>query len=289
MTFRERMLGDITLIDAYLEEYIEGLFPFGNLPESMHYSLMAGGKRIRPVLTLAACRFCGGKEEDALAFAAAVEMVHTYSLIHDDLPAMDNDDFRRGKPTSHRKFGQAGAILAGDALLTEAFLMLTKSELSPKQIVGAVACLSRGAGAEGMVAGQVLDMNPKGEKSLSYITMMEKLKTGKLIVTALELGAIAADASEEEISALRSYGEKLGLAFQIQDDILDCIGSQRDLGKDIGSDKAMGKTTFVSLLGLLDCQSEVKRLCKEAKEAIEPFEGKAFLVALVDMLENRKK
>lgn len=291
MTFEESFSRDQTLIEQWLQDYLDSLWPFGKLVESMGYSLLAGGKRIRPVLTLAACRFCKGDVSVAMPLACALEMVHSYSLIHDDLPAMDDDQFRRGRPTNHRVYGEATAILAGDALLTAAFEVISKEErLKARQIVEAVRCLSEAAGPAGMVAGQVLDMEGEG-KSLTFrqIEQIEALKTGKLIVAATELGAIAAGGEVRRREALRSYASKLGLAFQIKDDILDHSGDEVELGKPTGSDLANEKRTFVSLKGEPFCLEMVESLTSEAIEAVRPYEESEFLCWLAEMLANRKK
>jgi len=291
MTFAEQLIADQKRIEAWFGEYLDHLWPFGNLVESMGYSLLSGGKRIRPILTLAACRFCGGEVERALSFACGLEMVHTYSLIHDDLPCMDDDDFRRGRPTNHRVYGQATAVLAGDALLTSAFEVLAKAPgMSAEQIVAAVRCLSEAAGAGGMVAGQVLDMEETGRVgTFEQIQTIEALKTGKLIVAAVQLGCIAANVEGERMQALTSYAEKIGLAFQIQDDVLDFDGDETELGKPVGSDAANGKATFVSLKDVSACREMVKALTEQAMEDIKIYEESEFLCWLAKMLAERKK
>ena len=273
-------------IEAFLGKYLENSPQYARLQEAMRYSLLAGGKRIRPVLVLEACRICGGEVEKALPFACAVEMIHTYSLIHDDLPAMDNDDLRRGRPTNHKEFGEAAAILAGDALLTEAFFALSQAELPPDRIVQAVACLSAQAGHLGMVGGQALDMEEK-KRTVPELEQLQSLKTGALLQAAAELGCIAAGGTLQQRQGLRVYAEKLGRAFQIRDDMLDVMGEQAQLGKPIGSDAELGKSTFAALLGLEACAGLVEELTAQAAQALAPFEARGFLVWLAQQLAQR--
>ena len=277
-----------------VEDYLKTLFtddvPQKQLFDAMCYSLLAGGKRIRPILTLEFCRVCGGDMEKALPFAAAIEMVHTYSLIHDDLPCMDNDDYRRGRLTNHKVFGEANAVLAGDALLTAAFGSLAKAELPADRICKAVALLSKRAGECGMVGGQVLDL--AGEQLVlteEEIYNVHRLKTGALISAAAEMGCILAGGSEEQRAAVRRYAQKLGLAFQIQDDMLDVTGDEATLGKPVGSDTENEKTTFVTLKGLEECARLVEQLTREGEEALSLFEDASFLCWLADSLVGRKK
>ena len=277
---------DQAQIEAFLGKYLENSPQYARLQEAMRYSLLAGGKRIRPVLVLEACRICGGEVEKALPFACAVEMIHTYSLIHDDLPAMDNDDLRRGRPTNHKEFGEAAAILAGDALLTEAFFALSQAELPPDRIVQAVACLSAQAGHLGMVGGQALDMEEK-KRTVPELEQLQSLKTGALLQAAAELGCIAAGGPPQQRQGLRVYAEKLGRAFQIRDDMLDVMGEQAQLGKPIGSDAELGKSTFAALLGLEACAGLVEELTAQAAQALAPFEARGFLVWLAQQLAQR--
>jgi geranylgeranyl diphosphate synthase type II len=222
------------------------------LGEAMRYSLEAGGKRVRPVLCILACEAIGGTSAQALPGALALEYVHTYSLIHDDLPAMDNDDLRRGRPTNHKVFGEGHAILAGDALLTEAFGVLATADLDPGKRAVALSLLAEGAGWRGMAGGQALDL--AGEKlatyDLDHLRLIHRLKTGALLRASVEIGAVLGGAPAEERSALRAYGEAIGLAFQIQDDILDATATDAELGKRAGKDAGRGKITYPSLLGL---------------------------------------
>ncbi len=257
--------------------------------QAMKYSVENGGKRIRPILVLEACNLCGGDIESALDMACALEMIHTYSLIHDDLPCMDDDDMRRGKPSCHIKFGEEYALLAGDALLTYSFRVVAGSNVSPEKIVKAMKVLSDYAGYNGMIGGQVVDLRSEG-KTIDYdrLKTMHALKTGALIKCAVELGCICAGADEEKTNQLLEYAEKLGLAFQIVDDILDVIGNEEELGKPIGSDKASDKTTYVTLFGLETAQEMANKTTQEAKNAISNFKDNEFLITLADTLATRK-
>lgn len=290
MEFQARMAQDKSEIERYLANLFTEKVPYQELYDAMRYSLLAGGKRLRPVLAMEVCRMCGEAVEKALPLGCAVEMVHTYSLIHDDLPAMDNDDLRRGKPTSHKVFGEATAILAGDALLTGAFtLIATAPNLTPVQRVDAVQTLSTAAGPDGMVGGQVLDMAGEGKPlAVEQVQLLQSLKTGALIRAAARMGCIAANAPDEIAKAVDVYAEKIGLAFQVRDDILDVVGDLNQLGKPIGSDEKEHKTTFVTLLGLERCQEWVLELSQAAKQAVQDLPGSEFLVALADQLAQRE-
>ena len=244
-----------------------------HLKESMMYSLMAGGKRLRPVLVIAATEAFGVERDAALPVAAAVEMVHTYSLIHDDLPAMDNDDYRRGRLTNHKVYGEAMAILAGDALLTHAFYSIVQSGrkygIRADRLLDIVEDLSEYAGARGMVGGQVADM--EGEQGMTSMSQLEYIhlhKTGDLMIFSLVAGGRIAGASEEQLHALRIFGRDLGLAFQIQDDILDLIGDEQKLGKKTQSDVAQQKVTYPYFIGMEESIAEVNRLTQSAKDAL---------------------
>lgn len=294
----ERLTGYVNMINEAADRYVS-VFSFAGressglekMLEAMAYSLSNGGKRIRPVLTLEFCRICGGDAEKALPFALAAEMIHTYSLIHDDLPCMDNDDMRRGKPSNHKVFGEADALLAGDGLLTLAFeTVLSAPDLSAEKKARAGLELAKAAGCSGMIAGQVMDLANEGKKvPLETIAATDRLKTGEMIRVSAVLGCIAAGADEEKIKAAETYCKKIGLAFQIVDDILDVTSSEAELGKPIGSDKDNEKSTYVSLLGLEESEKTAKKLTEEAKESIEIF-GKdgEFLLALADSLAERK-
>ena len=276
------------MVEDYLKTHLSQKPAYGSLIEAMNYSLLAGGKRLRPVLTLAVCEMCGGKAEQVLPFACGVEMVHTYSLIHDDLPCMDDDDLRRGKPTSHKVFGEAMAVLAGDALLTGAFESLSQAELPPEQVVQAVQCLASCAGCAGMVGGQVLDMDGEGHAlSRQELETLQSLKTGALIQAAAELGCIGAGGSQAQRQAVAHYAQCLGRAFQIQDDILDVVSTSEALGKPVGSDVANDKSTFVGLLGLEECRALVQQLTQEAVEALAMFPNRECLVTIAQQMAQR--
>lgn len=261
--------------------------------EAMLYSLNAGGKRIRPILVLEFCKACGGDIQKALPFACAVEMIHCYSLIHDDLPCMDDDDMRRGQPSCHIRFGEANAMLAGDALLTLAFEVIAsaweKGLQSPLACVKATKALSKRAGVDGMVAGQIIDLENEG-KTVSEKTLyqLHQKKTGCLISAACELGAIAAEASADMQAKCAEYGEQLGLAFQIIDDILDVVGDEATLGKPIGSDADNGKTTFVTLYGLEGAQQIASSVTQKALKLLSDFENNQYLIELTNHLLTRK-
>lgn len=280
---------------AAIEEFLQGQFcedlPQKRLFDAMRYSLLAGGKRIRPVLTLEFCRICGGDWRSALPFACALEMIHTYSLIHDDLPCMDNDDYRRGRLTNHKVFGEALAVLAGDGLLTAAFETAASAATDPAVTVKAIRILAEQAGELGMVGGQVLDMDAEEQELTEQgIYDIQCRKTGALIQAACQIGVVAAGGTQQQLDAAKTYAQNLGLAFQIRDDMLDVIGDEATFGKPIGSDKAEKKTTFVDLLGLAACEREVVRLTDEAISALSLFGGEAdFLAALSRSMETRNK
>lgn len=289
ITFTEIMARDQALIEEYLKKAFAAETRHADLQEAMEYSLLAGGKRIRPILTLETCRLCGGRAEDALPFACGVEMIHTYSLIHDDLPAMDDDDLRRGRPTNHTVYGEATAILAGDALLTAAFEQLTKADMPVERVVEAVRCLSRAAGSAGMVGGQALDMAGEGRAlDRGELELLQSLKTGALISAAAELGCIAAGGGPEQRARVRDYAQALGRAFQVRDDMLDVIADQDEFGKPVGSDREEGKRTFVDLLGLDGCRKLVEEETHLAREAVSGFHDSGFLLQLADSLAGRR-
>lgn len=244
------------------------------LQQAMHYSLFNGGKRMRPTLVYLAAEFCGAKDGSADNAACALEAIHSYSLVHDDLPAMDDDDLRRGKPTCHIAFDEATAILAGDALLTWAFELLSEPNpsLSPTQQLQMVNALAKASGDLGMVDGQAFDLNSVGKSlNLEQLKAMHAAKTGALINVSLELGALAANAGSTERAALKQYGDALGLAFQIKDDLLDIEGDTATLGKPQGSDIARNKPTYPALVGLAQCREWLEELRQQAVSALEPF------------------
>lgn len=259
--------------------------------DAMGYSLENGGKRIRPVLALEFCRLCCGKAEKTLPFALAVEMIHTYSLIHDDLPCMDDDDIRRGKPSNHVVFGYADALLAGDGLLTLAFEKLADCDLPAEAKCEAVLALSKAAGCSGMIAGQVMDLENEGKSvSLEDIKATDARKTGELIKVAAMLGCIAGNANGEQKAAACGYCDALGLAFQIVDDILDVTSDTETLGKPVGSDNENEKSTYVSHLGLEGSEKMVADLTEQAINALTVFGDEAeFLIMLAKELSARKK
>ena len=279
-------------VENYLEKQFADDVPQSILYEAMRYSLLAGGKRIRPVLVLSFCEACGGEMKFALPAAGAVEMLHTYSLIHDDLPCMDNDDYRRGRLTCHKVYGEDVATLAGDALLTAAFRSLTKMDVPPERALRCVAILAAAAGEEGMVAGQILDL--EGEKrTLSEVELrnVHRHKTGDLILAACQMGAVLGGGSETQIQSAGEFALHLGLAFQIRDDILDCVGDKEELGKPIGSDVQNGKSTFVTLFGLDQCQSLVEQETCAALHALESgqFNRSDFIIQLANSMISRMK
>ncbi len=265
------------------------------ITQAMSYSLENGGKRIRPILTLEFCKLCGGNTEDAMNFACAVEMIHTYSLIHDDLPCMDNDDFRRGKPSCHKVYGEEYALLAGDGLLTLAFetALLDGNGITAENKIKAVRTLADLVGVNGMVGGQVLDLQAENSTpDFEKIKTIDRLKTGALIKSAVLLGCYAANVdSDEKLKAAEKYAECIGFAFQIVDDILDVTSDTQTLGKPVGSDIKNEKVTYVSLLGIQKSKEIVNQLTKEALESLEIFDSEktGFLKNFAVSLADRKK
>ncbi|CDB24657.1 polyprenyl synthetase [Clostridium sp. CAG:557] len=286
----------LALINDNLGKYLPGKDILQkSVIDAMEYSLAAGGKRVRPILTLAFCEACGGYVENALPFACAVEMVHTYSLIHDDLPCMDNDFLRRGRPANHIANGEAMALLAGDALLTRAFEVMLCDETI--KLVGAEAaamaagCLARSIGVLGMIGGQVIDLESEG-KNLTQVALdkMHSLKTGALITAAAKIGCIAAQANKNEILAAQSYANSIGLAFQIMDDILDVTSTSDELGKNVGSDLAAQKSTYVSCMGIEKSKRTVLQLTENAIKSLKVFgDKKEFLQIFAQDLSKRKR
>lgn len=271
--------------------YSETMAAQKNLIDAMNYSLEAGGKRIRPVLVCSFCNALGGDYKRAAAPAAAIEMIHTFSLIHDDLPAMDNDDFRRGKPSCHKAFGEAMAILAGDALCMLPFEVIADdSSLSSEHKVKLVSCLARASGREGMGGGQVIDMENEQRDDVDEANLrnMYRHKTGQLIAASCMMGCICAGADNEKIQAAADYGFRLGLAFQIIDDILDVTSTTEVLGKPVGSDEEQNKTTFVTLYGVEKAQEIANKITEEALGLLGKFGNDPFLTELTEMLLKRK-
>jgi len=268
-------------INAAMERYLpdDDILPH-NLHKAMRYSVMAGGKRIRPVLMMAACEAVGGEVERVIPVACAMEMIHTYSLIHDDLPAMDDDDFRRGEPTCHKVFGEAMAILAGDALLTQAFVLLSSPETRALLPQGAslkiIQIIASNAGSFGMVGGQAVDIESEG-KAIDFPTLeyIHTHKTGALILASVQAGALAGGADKEALAHLTRYGEAVGLAFQVADDILDVVGDQNLMGKTLGVDEARGKATYPAFFGLEAARERAIELRDMAVGALESFGDQA--------------
>jgi len=260
------------------------------LADSMRYSLLAGGKRIRPMLALEFCRICGGDIEKAMPVALALEMLHTYSLIHDDLPSMDNDDLRRGKPTNHVIYGECTAILAGDTLQAEAFGSILRSGLSADRKAKCAELLADAVGLEGMCGGQYLDMSREGRKqSEQELTEINIRKTGALLVAACQMGVAAAGGTQHQLDTAGHFGAALGLAFQIRDDMLDVLSSAEELGKPIGSDIREEKNTYMALMGQDGCEKTVAKLTDFAKNILsEAFDDTEFLSQLADSLSTRR-
>lgn len=292
------MVSDMTakeyknLVDLKLSEFFNpsGL-SYDGLLESMHYSLTAGGKRIRPTLVLEFCRISGGDIEKALPVACAIEMLHTYSLIHDDLPCMDNDDLRRGKPTNHVVYGECTATLAGDALQAEAFGTIARSELPAENKIACVEILADAVGSDGMCAGQYLDMVGESKQlTEDELDDINSRKTGALLIAACRMGVAAAGGSGEMLEAAAHYGACVGAAFQIRDDILDVISTSEELGKPIGSDAQEHKNTYMALLGESKCMEMVEKLTNQAKSALcGTFNDTKFLCDLADSMVTRRK
>ncbi len=267
MTLDQYLQAKASLLELQLEKLVpEQPLPFNQLFLAARYSLLGGGKRLRPILTLATCEALGGDELAALIPACALEMVHTYSMIHDDLPCMDNDDFRRGKPSLHRAFPEGHAVLAGDYLLTYAFETVASApHLTSQQIVSLVSILAKKAGGEGMIAGQVMDIEASHQiLSLDLLENIHHYKTGALMATAVDFGAIIAGSTEKERQTLNQFANEIGLAFQIVDDILDITASEQKRGQTIASDISNGKTTYVTLLGLEKSLETSEKLLQSA-------------------------
>lgn len=279
-------------IDAALAEYFSPAkdYPQARLAEAMRYSLLAGGKRIRPMLVLEFCRIAGGNVEEALPVACAIEMLHTYSLIHDDLPCMDNDDLRRGRPTNHVVYGECTAVLAGDTLQAEAFGTILRSSLPADRKAACAEILAGAVGLDGMCGGQYLDMAWEGRQLTEQeLTEINSRKTGALLVAACQMGVAAGGGSRLMLDTAGHFGAALGMAFQIRDDMLDVLSTAEELGKPIGSDSQESKNTYMVLMGEDGCRQTVARLTAFAKNILgEAFEDTAFLCALADSLADRK-
>ena len=280
------------LVDDALEAHL----PAGDteprtLHRAMRYSVFAGGKRVRPALVIAASDLHHGRREAVLPAACAMEMVHTYSLIHDDLPAMDDDDLRRGRPSCHKAFDEATAILAGDALLTHAFLILARQTVpAPQRLLRIIGTLADAAGTGGMIGGQMADLESEGreEVPLATVERIHLLKTAALITASLTMGAALAGAAEEELERMDRYGRRIGLLFQITDDILDRTGDTRHLGKTAGKDEAQGKATYPAAAGMDEANARARQLAREAAEELAPYGAEAgVLLQLTDYLLRR--
>lgn len=291
MDFKKELKKKAALVDEALERFLPSPDTYPPLiHQAMRYSVLGGGKRLRPALVLASAEVAGGSPLDVMPAACAVELIHAYSLIHDDLPVMDNDDYRRGKPTNHKVYGEAMALLAGDALLTLAFKLLAECRASrPEDIVRIVHEVAAGAGTMGLIGGQVVDTFSTGEEidadTLEYI---HRRKTGALYRASVRTGAILAGAGKEELAHLTEYAEYMGLAFQIKDDILDIEGDEKKLGKPVGSDIRNKKATYPALHGMGKSKEMARRAVESAKGALEPFGSEAnFLRALVEYVIER--
>jgi geranylgeranyl diphosphate synthase type II len=269
------------MIEESLKKYFpEPRGPATDVIKAMNYSLFAGGKRLRPILCIAGSEAVGGDEKDVIPVACALELIHTYSLIHDDLPVMDNDDMRRGKPTSHKVFGEAIALLAGDGLLTEAFHLMTETVLSesldPRTLVTVMGMIATAAGYDGMVGGQVVDIQMEGkEVDSDIVEYIHRQKTGALITASVRAGATLGGGDEHQVKAITSYGENIGLAFQISDDILDIESDSQSLGKNVGGDAWKGKITYPAVFGLSRSKEMREEMINMAIKSLEPFDHSA--------------
>jgi geranylgeranyl diphosphate synthase type II len=295
MTIREEVAAKAKEMDAVILPYLPDIVgPQKTIYEAMEYTVKAGGKRLRPMLMKETYKMFGGTSKVVEPFMAAIEMIHTYSLIHDDLPALDNDDYRRGKKTAHIVFGEAMAILAGDALLNYAFEVATKAfdyVDHLEEAAKAMKILAKKPGVFGMLGGQVVDVELEGKPlTMDDIEFIHQKKTAALIEASMMIGATLAGAGEGEVQMMKRIGRKIGIAFQIQDDILDVSGDEKNLGKPVGSDERNHKTTYVSLVGMEQAKADVKKLCEDAKSQLELFIGEDyFLMDLITYLIDREK
>lgn len=296
MNFEQKLNEYIKSTNDFLEKYsVIPEVPQKILYEAMSYSLLAGGKRVRPVLTMAVCDMLGGDLQDACLFGCAIECIHTYSLIHDDLPCMDNDDLRRGKPTCHVVYGEANALLAGDGLLNSAFEIMSNRSLyksiDDKKAIDIIKIISAASGKNGMIGGQIVDLESENQTDISAerLTYMHRLKTGALIRAAAETGAVIGNADSEKHRKIVEFSENLGLAFQIKDDILDVAGNPAILGKPSGSDVQNGKSTYVSIFGFEKSLEMLNECTENAKNALNIFGHRAeFLLDFTEYLTNRE-
>ncbi|CEN94305.1 MAG: polyprenyl synthetase family protein [Paeniclostridium sp.] len=294
MNFNCELKNRVNKIEQILNEYMpkeEGYQK--KIFESMNYSLKAGGKRLRPILTLEACKIVGGEEEEAIAFAVAIEMIHTYSLIHDDLPALDNDDLRRGRKTNHKVYGEAMAILAGDGLLNYAYEIMLKESIGkndPEKYLKAINEIAKSAGIYGMIGGQVVDIESEGKKiDMDKLDFIHMNKTAAIIIGCMRAGAIIGNATDKQLEDITKYAKNIGLSFQIVDDILDIVGDEAKLGKNVGSDIDNEKSTYPSLIGLEKSKEVANQLIKEAKASINQIsKDNAFLNGLAEYIVDRE-
>ncbi|CEN89444.1 polyprenyl synthetase family protein [Paraclostridium sordellii] len=294
MNFNCELKNRVNKIEQILNEYMpkeEGYQK--KIFESMNYSLKAGGKRLRPILTLEACKIVGGEEEDAIAFAVAIEMIHTYSLIHDDLPALDNDDLRRGRKANHKVYGEAMAILAGDGLLNYAYEIMLKESIGkndPEKYLKAINEIAKSAGIYGMIGGQVVDIESEGKKiDMDKLDFIHMNKTAAIIIGCMRAGAIIGNATDKQLEDITKYAKNIGLSFQIVDDILDIVGDEAKLGKNVGSDIDNEKSTYPSLIGLEKSKEVANQLIKEAKASINQIsKDNAFLNGLAEYIVDRE-
>jgi geranylgeranyl diphosphate synthase type II len=292
MDLKEYLADRAALADAAMDAYLpEAKERPATIHEAMRYAIFAGGKRLRPVLCLAAAEACGGETADALAPACAVELMHTYSLVHDDLPAMDDDDLRRGRPTCHKVYGEGMAVLCGDALLTESFLVLSQTPVTARYSTrDHIRELAETGGSRQLIGGQVMDLEGEGKKPTKReLIRIHEAKTAALLTTSLRLGAMTANATPAKLAALTSFGHHLGLAFQVIDDILDVTQSTEILGKTAGKDAAVEKSTYPAVIGLAASRREAARLTNAALDSLKPFGKKATrLIQIADHLLLRE-
>ncbi|MFR9070100.1 MAG: polyprenyl synthetase family protein [Paraclostridium sp.] len=294
MNFKDELKSRVNNVEILLNEYMpkeEGYQK--TIFEAMNYSLSAGGKRLRPILTLEACKLVGGNEKDAIPFAAAIEMIHTYSLIHDDLPALDNDDLRRGRKTNHKVYGEAMAILAGDGLLNYAYEIMLKESIRKdysNKYLKAINEIAKASGIYGMIGGQVVDIESEGKSiSMDKLDFIHMNKTAAIIIGCMRAGAIIGGASEIQLENITKYAKNIGLSFQIVDDILDVVGDEAKLGKKVGSDIDNEKSTYPSLIGLDKSKEIAKNLIEEAKLSISNIDKDSeFLNSLADYIVDRE-
>lgn len=294
MNFKDELKNRVNNIEELLNEYMPKENGYQKtIFESMNYSLKAGGKRLRPILTLEACKLVGGNEKDAIPFAVATEMIHTYSLIHDDLPALDNDDLRRGRKTNHKVYGEAMAILAGDGLLNYAYEIMLRESVGKEdaaKYLNAINEIAKASGVYGMIGGQVVDIESEGQSiDMNKLDFIHMNKTAAIIIGCMRAGAIVGGASEDQLDNITKYAKNIGLSFQIVDDILDIVGDEAKLGKHVGSDIENDKSTYPSLIGIEESKNIANKLIEEAKMSIEKVnDNREFLNGLADYIVARE-